>query len=259
MSWTIHLRAVHDGEKRSIERVVERCPVLLGRDETQSACPLDGEPRLHAHASDEHGEPAVGSAHLVPAKNPTGSALQDHRSVLRLDVTKNQGAGSAVELRMEARDARVENLALVLGMTPDPDRKARERSFDDCGPVEDEEAKSCHGSGASATSMPSFHRVTSRDAGRGFADLPARLDHALNGRVAAGGRRHRPPLHPLDGSRPRVTREMRANPGGSTWWRTGTASARGFRVRRAATGGSVSRPYGTTSSTRAFGFPERQP
>jgi predicted component of type VI protein secretion system len=52
MSWTIHLRAVHNGEQRSSERVVERCPVLLGRDEAQSACPLDGDPSVSkVHAS----------------------------------------------------------------------------------------------------------------------------------------------------------------------------------------------------------------
>ena len=52
MSWTIHLRAMHDAQNRSIERVVERCPMLLGRDEAQSVCLLDGDPSVSkVHAS----------------------------------------------------------------------------------------------------------------------------------------------------------------------------------------------------------------
>jgi predicted component of type VI protein secretion system len=81
MSWKVYVRAIHGGGKR-VEWTIDRLPLVLGRDEAQSACLLDDDPsvsKVHASVDVRDGRLLVRDVRSTNGTFSGGRLLETHR------------------------------------------------------------------------------------------------------------------------------------------------------------------------------------
>jgi hypothetical protein len=156
----------------------------LGRLSLLETCP-------QADPADEHGQSPVGRAQLAVPKDAPGSVpFQDNGPVLRFDIAEDEDVRIAVELCVEPRDARVDDLKLVLRVTTDAYGEPRVGALsDDSRGAEAEEPKAFHPPAAIATDVPLLRVTRIPDLGE-VRSTEAVLSGAVRTRTVSGHSGH---------------------------------------------------------------------